>query len=64
MGYGFGAFLLMLVLIMIGVIVAVVGLMLLVLAAITWWGRRSRAVQTETLPDAVHAVRENRVDCV
>lgn len=50
MGYGFGAFLLMLSLIMIGVLVAVVGLMLLVIVAITWIrGRRSRAAPRPTL---------------
>lgn len=78
MGYGFGAFLLVVGLVlalavtdgingvdvtMIGWIMALVGLVLIVLTAVTWnSGRRSRAVQTVTHPDGTQTVRENRTD--
>jgi uncharacterized sodium:solute symporter family permease YidK len=78
MGYGFGAFLLVVGLVlalavtdsvngvdltMIGWIMAAVGLALIAITAVTWnSGRRSRAVQTVTHPDGSQTVRENRTN--
>ena len=78
MGYGFGAFLLVVGLVlalavtdgingvdvtMIGWIMAAVGLVLIAITAVTWnSGRRSRAVQTVTHPDGTQTVRENRTN--
>lgn len=78
MGYGFGGFLLVAGLVlalavtdsiqgvdltMVGWIMALVGLVLIAITAITWnTGRRSRAVQTVTHPDGSQTVRENRTD--
>ncbi len=78
MGYGFGAFLLVVGLVlalavtdsvngvdltMVGWIMAAVGLVLIAITAITWnGGRRSRAVQSVTHPDGSQTVRENRTD--
>jgi len=78
MGYGFGAFLLVLGLVLalavtdsvngvdlttIGWIMAAVGLVLIAITAITWnSGRRARNVQTVTHPDGSQTVRENRTD--
>jgi uncharacterized membrane protein len=80
MGYGFGAFLLVMGLVlalavtdsvngvdltMVGWIMAAVGAVLIVVTAVTWnSGRRSRAVQTVTHPDGSQTVRENRTDNV
>ena len=76
MGYGFGAFLLVVGLVlalavtdavegvdltMVGWIMAAVGLVVIVLTAVTWnSGRRARNVQTTTHPDGSQTVRENR----
>ncbi|MCW2815844.1 MAG: hypothetical protein JWN84_3299 [Nocardioides sp.] len=76
MGYGFGAFLLVVGLIlalavtdavegvdltMVGWIMAAVGAGIIALTAITWnSGRRSRAVQTVTHPDGTQTQVENR----
>lgn len=78
MGYGLGAFLLVVGLVLalavtdsvngvdlttVGWIMAAVGLVLIAITAITWNnGRRSRAVQTVTHPDGTQTVRENRSD--
>ena len=78
MGYGFGAFLLVVGLVLalavtdsvngvdlttIGWIMAAVGLVLIAITAITWnSGRRARNVQTVTHPDGSQTVRENRTD--
>ncbi len=80
MGYGFGAFLVVVGLVlalavtdsvngidltMVGLIMAAVGAVLIVITAVTWnSGRRSRAVQTVTHPDGSQTVRENRTDNV
>ncbi|WP_148616354.1 DUF6458 family protein [Nocardioides rubriscoriae] len=80
MGYGFGAFLLVVGLVLalavtdgingvdvttVGWIMAAVGLVLIALTAVTWSsGRRTRAVQTVTHPDGTQTVRENRSDNV
>ncbi|WP_139984376.1 DUF6458 family protein [Nocardioides litoris] len=76
MGYGAGAFLLVVGLVlalavteevqgvdltMVGWIMAAVGALVIVLTAITWnSGRRQRNVQTVTHPDGSQTVRENR----
>lgn len=76
MGYGFGAFLLVVGLVlalavtdaingvdltMVGWIMALVGVVLIAITAITWnSGRRARNVQTVTHPDGSQTVRENR----
>jgi hypothetical protein len=76
MGYGFGAFLLVVGLVLalavtdgingvdlttVGWIMAAVGLVLIAITAATWnSGRRARAVQTVTHPDGTQTVRENR----
>lgn len=76
MGYGFGAFLLVVGLVlalavtdtingvdltMVGWIMAAVGLVLIAITALTWnTGRRARNVQTVTHPDGSQTVRENR----
>ncbi len=80
MGYGFGAFLLVVGLVlalavtdsingvdltMVGWIMALVGAVLIAITAVTWnGGRRSRNVQTVTHPDGSQTVRENRTDGV
>ena len=76
MGYGFGAFLLVVGLIlalavrdsvdaidltMVGWIMAAVGVVLIALTALTWnSGRRARTTQTVTHPDGSQTVRDNR----
>lgn len=76
MGYGFGAFLLVVGLVlalavtdsingidltMVGWIMALVGVVLIAITAVTWnSGRRARNVQTVTHPDGSQTVRENR----
>ncbi len=78
MGYGFGAFLLVVGLVlalavtdaingvdltMVGWIMAAVGAVLIAITAATWnSGRRARNVQTVTHPDGSQTVRENRTD--
>ncbi|QCW49360.1 hypothetical protein FE634_01060 [Nocardioides dongxiaopingii] len=76
MGYGFGAFLLVVGLVlalavtdslngvdltMVGWIMAAVGLVLIAITAMSWnSGRRARSVQTVTHPDGSQTVREHR----
>ena len=78
MGYGFGAFLVVVGLVlalavtdtvsgvdltMIGVIMAVVGLGVLILSAVTMnAGRRTRSVATTVHPDGSQTVQERRTD--
>ncbi|MCW2813536.1 MAG: hypothetical protein JWN84_991 [Nocardioides sp.] len=78
MGYGFGAFLLVVGLVlalavtdsingvdltMVGWIMAAVGAVLIAITAATWnSGRRARNVQTVTHPDGSQTVRENRTN--
>jgi hypothetical protein len=78
MGYGFGAFLLVVGLVlalavndtvsgvdlaMIGWIMALVGLGVLILSAFTWnAGRRTRSVATTVHPDGSQTVQERRTD--
>lgn len=78
MGYGFGAFLLVVGLVlalavtdsingvdltMVGWIMALVGAVLIAITAVTWnSGRRARNVQTVTHPDGSQTVRENRTN--
>ncbi len=76
MGYGFGALLVVVGLVlalavtdtindvdltMVGWIMAGVGVVLIVLTAVTWnSGRRTRNVETVTHPDGSQTVRDNR----
>ncbi|WP_139980421.1 DUF6458 family protein [Nocardioides litoris] len=76
MGYGFGAFLLVVGLVlalavtdsvsgidltMVGWIMAAVGVVVIALTAFTWNnGRRARTTQTVTHPDGSQTVRDNR----
>jgi len=78
MGYGFGAFLLVVGLVlalavtdtisgidltMVGWIMAAVGVVLIALTALTWnSGRRARTTQTVTHPDGSQTVRDNRTE--
>ncbi|WP_134768023.1 DUF6458 family protein [Nocardioides sp. 1609] len=78
MGYGFGAFLLVVGLVLalavtdsinevdltvVGWIMAAVGLALIAITALTWnSGRRARSVQTVTHPDGSQTVREHRTN--
>ena len=75
MGYGFGAFLLVVGLVlalavndqisnvdltMVGWIMAGVGVLVIALTALTWGPRRHRSVATVTHPDGSQTVQENR----
>lgn len=78
MGYGFGAFLLVVGLVLalavtdsiegvdlttVGWIMAAVGAVVIAITAITWnSGRRARNVQTTTHADGSQTVHENRTD--
>lgn len=78
MGYGLGAFLLVVGLVlalavndsisavdlqMVGWIMAAVGLAIIVLTAVTWnSGRRSRTVATTTHPDGTQTSQERRTE--
>ena len=78
MGYGFGAFLLVVGLVLalavtdsvnnvdlttVGWIMAAVGAVIIAITAFTWnSSRRARTVQTTTHPDGSQTVHENRTD--